>query len=115
MPSTSPASMPASSRAALIAWHAIASSDSGSDLANLVWPIPAMAVRSLMVMSRTSLLTGLIEHTFDRSDRLGGMIDAEAAEVLETLPLERLEAEICTLSGHRNAAACRWLLLVAEF
>jgi len=31
------------------------------------------------------------------------------------LPLERLEAEICTLAGHLAAATCRWLTLVAEF
>jgi hypothetical protein len=31
------------------------------------------------------------------------------------VPLERLEAEICTLAGHLAAATCRWLLLVAEF
>jgi hypothetical protein len=31
------------------------------------------------------------------------------------LPLERLEAGICTLAGHLAAGTCRWLLLVAEF
>lgn len=32
-----------------------------------------------------------------------------------SMPTERLEAEIKTLSGHLAAALCRWLLLVAEF
>lgn len=31
------------------------------------------------------------------------------------MPLERLEAEICQLAAHLDAALCRWLLLVADF
>src|SRR4051812_43016153 len=50
MPSTSDGSMPASSSAAVIAWHAISSSPSGSCFANDVWPMPTIAVRSLMVL-----------------------------------------------------------------
>src|SRR5438093_12914619 len=45
-PSTSEGWIPASSRAALIARHAISSSVAGSDLANAVCPIPAIAVLS---------------------------------------------------------------------
>ena len=33
----------------------------------------------------------------------------------ETMPLERLEAEITHLAGHLAAAECRWMLLIAEF
>ena len=33
----------------------------------------------------------------------------------ETMPLERLEAEITELAGHLAAAECRWMLLIAEF
>jgi hypothetical protein len=33
----------------------------------------------------------------------------------DTMPLERLEAEITELAGHLAAAECRWLLLIAEF
>ena len=33
----------------------------------------------------------------------------------ETMPLERLEAEITQLAGHLAAADCRWMLLIAEF
>jgi hypothetical protein len=33
----------------------------------------------------------------------------------ETMPLERLEAEITQLAGHLAAAECRWMLLIAEF
>src|SRR5438046_2133564 len=47
-PSTSDGSMPASSSAAVMARHAIVSSDSGSALANAVCPIPTIAVRSFM-------------------------------------------------------------------
>src|ERR1700676_335879 len=31
------------------------------------------------------------------------------------MPLEHLEARICELAGHLTAAACRFLLLVADF
>src|SRR4051794_15672594 len=58
-PSTSDGWIPASSSAALIAWHAIASSESGSDLANAVCPIPAMAVRSFRDSASPSLELGL--------------------------------------------------------
>ena len=33
----------------------------------------------------------------------------------DSMPLERLEAEITELAGHLSAAECRWLLLVAEY
>ena len=39
---------------------------------------------------------------------------AEVA-ISETMPMERLEAEITELAGHLAAAECRWLLLVGEF
>lgn len=35
--------------------------------------------------------------------------------MVEQVPLEHLEAQITQLAGHRSAATCRWLLLVAEF
>ena len=35
--------------------------------------------------------------------------------VPESMPLERIEAEITELAGHLAAGECRWLLLVAEF
>jgi hypothetical protein len=37
------------------------------------------------------------------------------SEALESMPLERLEAEITELAGHLAAAECRWLQLIAEF
>jgi hypothetical protein len=37
------------------------------------------------------------------------------SERLESMPLERLEAEITELAGHLAAAECRWLQLIAEF
>ena len=37
------------------------------------------------------------------------------AAAQESVPLERLEAEITELAGHLAAAECRWLLLVAEY
>ena len=41
-------------------------------------------------------------------------MDTEVA-MSETMPMERLEAEITELAGHMAAAECRWLLLVGEF
>ena len=35
--------------------------------------------------------------------------------MVEQVPLEHLEAQITQLAGHRSAATCRWLQLVAEF
>ena len=34
---------------------------------------------------------------------------------LEQLPIERLEAELCTLAAQNASAMCRWLVMVAEF
>lgn len=39
---------------------------------------------------------------------------SERRDVLESLSLERLEAEIGELAAHIQAATCRWLLMVAE-
>ena len=39
----------------------------------------------------------------------------EEVESLESLPLERLEAELTEFAAHLSAAECRWLALVAEF
>ena len=46
-----------------------------------------------------------------------GGIFVETLDVVmpETMPLERLEAEITQLAGHLAAAECRWMLLIAEF
>jgi len=42
-------------------------------------------------------------------------VETREAVVPETMPLERLEAEITELAGHLAAAECRWMLLIAEF
>src|SRR5690349_13434290 len=52
--------MPASSSAALIAWHAISSSPSGSCFANAVWPMPTIAVRSLIPDAVSGGMAGVI-------------------------------------------------------
>lgn len=38
-----------------------------------------------------------------------------AAQALEEMPAERLEAQICALAARRAADDCAWLLLIAEF
>src|SRR5256885_11961217 len=38
-----------------------------------------------------------------------------AAPDLGSVPLERLEAQLCEVAGHLAAATCRFLVLLAEF
>src|SRR5438105_3450711 len=61
MPSTSDGAMPASSRAAVMAWHASDSSVPSSDLPYAVCPIPAIAVRSLI--GSIIVFAGLCRHS----------------------------------------------------
>ena len=42
-------------------------------------------------------------------------MDVREVVMPETMPLERLEAEITQLAGHLAAAECRWMVLIAEF
>jgi len=42
-------------------------------------------------------------------------MDTREVVAPDTMPLERLEAEITTLAGHLAAGECRWLRLIAEY
>ena len=42
-------------------------------------------------------------------------MDTREVVMPDTMPLERLEAEITDLAGHLAAGECRWLLLIAEY
>ena len=42
-------------------------------------------------------------------------VGVSGAGDLSAVPTERLEADICELAAHIDAAVCRWLGLVAEF
>src|SRR5438034_10700022 len=42
-------------------------------------------------------------------------VETRDVVMAETMPLERLEAEITQLAGNLAAAECRWLMLIAEF
>ena len=42
-------------------------------------------------------------------------MDTREVAVPDTMPLERLEAEITELAGHLAAGECRWLQLIAEY
>ncbi len=42
-------------------------------------------------------------------------MDTREEVALDTVPLERLEAEITQLAGELAAAECRWLQLIAEY
>ncbi len=42
-------------------------------------------------------------------------MDTREVDAPDTMPLERLEAEITTLAGHLAAGECRWLQLLAEY
>lgn len=43
------------------------------------------------------------------------VVDPVTDADLETVPLERLEAEIAGWNAQLSAATCRWLLLIGEF
>ena len=55
------------------------------------------------------------KRTMNEAELVGTGVADEVVASADTMPLERLEAEITTLAGHLAAAVCRWLLLVAEF
>jgi hypothetical protein len=42
-------------------------------------------------------------------------MDTREVVAPDTMPLERLEAEITELAGHLAAGECRWLQLIAEY
>ena len=42
-------------------------------------------------------------------------MDTREAVALDSVPLERLEAEITQLAGELAAGECRWLQLIAEY
>ena len=42
-------------------------------------------------------------------------MDVREVAAADTLPLERLEAEITEWAGHLAAAQCRWIQLIAEY
>jgi hypothetical protein len=42
-------------------------------------------------------------------------MDTREVVMPDTMPLERLEAEITELAGHLAAGECRWLQLLAEY
>src|SRR4051812_35841079 len=49
------------------------------------------------------------------SPKRGIVVEIRDVVIAETMPLERLEAEITQLAGDLAAAECRWMLLIAEF
>ena len=57
---------------------------------------------------------------FDNQDNApaGQVLDGDAPPdtvPLDSVPLERLEAQICELAGHLTAATCRFLVLLGDF
>lgn len=60
------------------------------------------------------------EHQFDHFPDVDPEVVMDVREVMEvaapdTLPLERLEAELTEWAGHLAAAECRWIQLIAEY
>src|SRR5580704_3914240 len=49
------------------------------------------------------------------ADNLAATSPAASPAAISTVPLERLEAQICELAGHLAAATCRFLVLLADF
>jgi hypothetical protein len=50
-----------------------------------------------------------------RANAVSGVVGVSGTVDLSGVPTERLEADICELAAHIDAAVCRWLGLVAEF
>src|ERR1700733_7189185 len=65
-----------------------------------------------------SYLAAKIKHMFGtmQSDKCSGDIISSPDDAGATsVPLERLEAQICELAGHLAAATCRFLVLLGDF
>jgi hypothetical protein len=56
----------------------------------------------------------IIKYMFD-SDMLVSASGDSSPALDGTVPLERLEAQICELAGHLAAATCRFLVLLGDF
>src|ERR1700691_5223783 len=56
-----------------------------------------------------------IKSMFDNKDGATATPVMDSAVPLETVPLERVEAQICELAGHLTAATCRFLVLLGDF
>ena len=58
--------------------------------------------------------SAIVKYMFD-SDMLVSASDDSSPALGGTVPLERLEAQICELAGHLAAATCRFLVLLGDF
>jgi hypothetical protein len=56
-----------------------------------------------------------IKSMFDDKDGVPTTPAMDSAVPLDTVPLERVEAQICELAGHLTAATCRFLVLLGDF
>jgi hypothetical protein len=56
----------------------------------------------------------IIKYMFDSNVLVSASGDSSPA-LGDTVPLERLEAQICELAGHLTAATCRFLVLLGDF
>jgi hypothetical protein len=52
---------------------------------------------------------------FDSQDAIPATSVLDSTVPLDSVPLERLEAQICELAGHLAAATCRFLVLLGDF
>ena len=52
---------------------------------------------------------------FDCQDTTSATPVLDGVVPLDSVPLERLEAQICELAGHLAAATCRFLVLLGDF
>jgi hypothetical protein len=56
-----------------------------------------------------------IKFMFDSQDTIPATSVLDSTVPLDSVPLERLEAQICELAGHLAAATCRFLVLLGDF
>jgi hypothetical protein len=56
-----------------------------------------------------------IKFMFDNKDTAYAIPVPDGTGPADTVPLERLEAQICELAGHLAAATCRFLILLGDF
>ena len=82
------------------------------DMVDHCYPVLVRSLSNLLIVldDRGRLLPDAHFLTLER-----GHYVVESQDDAETLPTERLEAELCQLAAHISAAKCRWLLLVAEY
>ena len=78
-------------------------------------PDPAACHRTNLHLPEMSYLRANVKYMFDTLQAGSGPDVSDALPDDPSVPLERVEAEICELAGHLAAATCRFLVLLGDF